>query len=194
MAEADEESVDTHAAGLNWLAEHGDALFAYAMTRVSNRAIAEDLVQETFLSAVKNFQQFKGASSPRTWLLGILRHKVFDHFRSVSRRKQATEGVSADEFVGDRPDPHGRHYSRKHWGSTPETAFVKQEFWQVFDHCREGLPAHLGRAFVLREMDDMETDAICEILGVKPSNLAVRVHRARLLLRECLENNWFAVD
>lgn len=190
MSESDEGSVDKRRLGLNWLAEHGDALFAYAMTRVSDRTIAEDLVQETFLSAIKNVHQFKVASSPRTWLIGILRHKVIDHFRSASRRQQANEKVAAE-----KSEPvQGRHYARKHWGASPESAFVEREFWQVFEHCREELPAHLSRAFVLREMDGMATDEICEVLSVKPSNLAVRVHRARLLLRECLENKWFVVD
>lgn len=190
MTESDEESVDKRRLGLNWLTEHGDALFAYAMTRVSDRAIAEDLVQETLLSAIKNVQQFQGASSPQTWLTGILRHKVIDHFRSASRLQQATENAAADKSEAVL----GRHYAQKHWGASPESAFIEREFWQVFDHCRQKLPAHLSRAFVLREMEDMATDEICEVLGIEPSNLAVRVHRARLLLRECLENKWFVID
>ena len=183
-------SVDRQELSLEWLAEYGDALFAYAMIRVSDRTIAEDLVQETFLAAIKSVEQFRGASSPRTWLTAILRNKVVDHFRSTNREKQLTDRV-AEEI----PEALvGRHFDRKYWGPSPDSALADIEFWQVFEFCRQRLPTHLLRAFVMREMHDMDTNKVCEVLDVKPSNLAVRVHRARTLLRKCLEDNWFVSD
>lgn len=184
-------SEERESLGLSWLAEHGDILFAFAMKRVSDRAVAEDLVQETFLAAIKNAHQFQGDSQAKTWLIGILRHKVMDHFRSKSRRKAAQETLgSHQELSGEET----HDFARKRWGSSPESAFTEQEFWVVFERCKGNLPEHLREAFVLREIEDLETKQICDILGVKSSNLAVRIHRARVMLRKCLEDNWFAVD
>lgn len=184
-------SADRQNVGLDWLEEHGDALYSYAMVRVTSPAVAEDLVQETFLSAIKSADSFRGAASKRTWLVGILKHKIVDYFRAASRHRQLKERVTT---VHQPEKLTGRHFDRKHWGATPESAFTEQEFWTVFEYCREKLPENLQRAFVLREVDGLKTEEVCEILDVQPSNLAVRVHRARSLLRKCLESNWFTAD
>lgn len=186
-----DESTEAKPLGQQWLDEHGDVLFSFAMTRVADQTVAEDVVQETFLAAIKNAKSFQEKSTIRTWLIGILRHKIADHFRANQRRKQLSEKVAA---VHEAEKLTGRHFDRKHWGATPESAFTDQEFWRVFEHCREGLPTSLSQPFVLREVEQMKTEEICAILDLKPANLSVRVHRARLLLRKCLETNWFTVD
>src|SRR5689334_5348279 len=89
MDVADGTSNSTHA--LRWLDEHGDALYAYALPRVRNADVAEDLVQETLLAAIKAHKNFAGNSAERTWLTGILKHKLIDHLRKSTRQRPLSE-------------------------------------------------------------------------------------------------------
>ncbi len=173
-----------------WLDEHGDALFAFAFSRIRDRAAAEDLVQDAFAAALANLDGFSGNSSLRTWLTAILRRKIYDYYRDAARK-----GFS--ELATDLPDgsaesaPRG-HQVRKRWRGDPAWHFEQREFWRVFDDCREKLPTTLAGAFVMREMDGLTTEEVCQILGISASNLSVRIFRARALLRQCLEDRWFA--
>ena len=177
----------------DWLEEHGDALFAYALIRVQDASTAEDLVQETLLAAIQSQDGFQRQSSLRTWLIGILRHKIIDFFRRQSRAPLASPGESPEVEPATEP------FNRKgHWASTvaswprdPQQALEFKEFWQVFDDCRGKLPPPLSAAFTLRELDRLSTEEICKELEISATNLSVRIHRARLFLRECLDRNWF---
>lgn len=181
-----------------WLDDHGGVLFRYAMVRVRNPIVAEDLVQETLLAALQSAPSFAARSSERTWLVGILKHKLIDHYRRARRETPASE-LEPDPTGGDA---HFRdsgewvdHWRVSHAPSncevTPAAAFEHAEFWRTFDACLEPLPERTARAFTLREIDGLETSEICEILDVSTSNLLVMLHRARLRLRRCLEVNWF---
>lgn len=177
-----------------WLEQHGDALYRYARTRVGIRELAEDLVQETLLAALQARDRFQNRSSVRTWLCSILRHKILDHYRrdEPRRRLGAMEQPTIDE--GEL----GRFFTSDHfWKNapsawkTPEDALVDAEFWSVLDGCLGDLPRTLAQAFMLREIEQMEVETLCATLDLSPANLRVRLHRARLLLRECLETRWF---
>src|SRR5437016_3715083 len=73
--------------GSDWVTTHADCLFNFAVGQVRDKHTAEELVQETFLAAVKAQDKFGGKSSTRTWLVGILRHKIFDHLRKTCRER-----------------------------------------------------------------------------------------------------------
>lgn len=182
---------------LGWVDAHGDVLFRYAMAHVGSRDVAEDLVQETFVAALEARARYAGRSSIQVWLIGILRHKVLNHFRRVKvmARHKACDGEMAERVMADMFTADGR-WQRipSAWPADPSNALENQEFWAVFNHCLAQLPDNLRDAFHLREIEELDTTAACDLLGITPSNLAVRVHRARLLLRQALEQAWFTKD
>jgi RNA polymerase sigma-70 factor (ECF subfamily) len=175
-----------------WLEEHGDALYAFAMSRLRNPAQAEDAVQETFLAAMKGKERFSGRSSERTWLIGILKHKIIDYFRKHGREQtyEDTETLEAFEREHFREDGHWRAAPGS-LGMEPSKLVENREFWEVLHACVGGLkPAHRD-VFTLREMDGRDGGDICAVLGISPSNLWVTLYRARMQLRTCLQKNWF---
>jgi len=179
-----------------WLDRHGDALLRYALLRVRSREAAEELVQETFVAALGARADFEGRSSERTWLVGILRRKIVDLFRR--RRPDEGSGDQAgaiDRLIASRFNQKGHWKSRQGaWSADPAKTLANQEFWAVFDDCMAKLPANLADAFCLRELEALRTDELCKILNVTASNLWVQLHRARALLRNCLDANWFGAD
>jgi len=177
--------------------EHGDVLFGFVATRVRDRAIAQDLVQETFLAAIKAKDGFSGRSTERAWLFGILRNKLVDYYRLQSREVAldnwdstlpeeqgafTTTGLNKDAWIqGVAPTP---------W-ETPEDNLVSKEFREALKQCLSKLPDKIAQVFSLREIDGVSSDEICKDLGVSQNNLWVMLHRARMGLRRCLEVHWF---
>lgn len=181
-----------------WVDEHGDYLFRYAMFRLRDATVAEDIVQETLLSALQAYHTFAGRGSERTWLTGILKHKVTDHFRRLHREtpvsQLAEESFAHDEFFrqsGEWTDHWEQDRAPVDWQTNPAELLEQSEFWEVFGHCLSPLPARISSAFTLREVDGYSSEEICEILSITANNLWVMLHRARLHLRRCLELNWF---
>jgi RNA polymerase sigma-70 factor (ECF subfamily) len=176
----------------SWLDEHGDALYRYARARVGRRELAEDLVQDTFVAALQARDRYLGGSSVRTWLLAILKHKIIDHHRRAAAagpdpigRPDAIRGAFfGTDGLWKRPLASWR---------TPEKALEDREFWEVLDGCLGRLPRALASVFLLREVEGLDTGELRDRLELSEGNLRVRLHRARLLLRECLERRWFAV-
>ena len=170
-----------------WVEDHGDALYRYALLRVGDPELAGDLVQDTFLSALKGVEKFRGGSTVRTWLIGILKHKIIDHYR-----RHRIEVLASDMSVAGEDDDldHVERASAK-WSEAPSQLVENREFWAVFTRCLAGLPEAHRRAFSMREFDGLPGEEICKVLGVTPTNLWVMLHRARAKLRRCLEINWF---
>ena len=178
------------AAGLQWLADHGDLLFNYALSRVRDAQIAEDLVQETLLSAIRGIDSFQHQSAPATWLVGILRHKLVDYYRVKTReRSLGTKHPEAGRF---EPFSESGNWSEtvKPWGD-PSAAVTEEEFQQVMRGCMDELPELSRQAFEFRVLDDLESQETCRLLGISAKNLAARMYRARLAMRECLSRRWF---
>ena len=175
-----------------WVDEHGDALYSYALSRLRNPASAEDVVQETFLAALRSQDRYTGKSSPRTWLIGILKHKIVDLIRKESR-EQSTEEIE------NMVEPEELFFDRKgHWRikpvegqGHPGKSLEQKEFMDVLFQCLEHLPDRLHRLFVLRELEDMGSEEICRDLEITSTNLWVMLYRARMQLRGCLTENWF---
>ena len=180
-----------------WVEEHGDALFGFAALRVRNHAVAEDLVQETFLAAIKAKNSFGGRSSERAWLFGILRNKLTDYYRLQGRELSLAdleaplpEETNAFQTAGAGKDGWLKAAAPKAW-DTPEEVLVSKEFQDVLKDCLSRLPSKVAQVFILREVDDVSSDQICKDLGLSPNNVWVMLHRARLALRRCLEVHWF---
>jgi RNA polymerase sigma-70 factor, ECF subfamily len=176
-----------------WLDQYGDILFGYAYARVRDTATAEDLVQETLLAALKARSRFAGQSSERTWLVGILKHKLVDYWRSQRRKPTVALSEGADSNIADDElfAADGRWRSPPSPWSDPDSALENQEFWRVFSDCIGGLPPAQAEAFRLCEIDGLTGNEACKVLTVASTNLWVMLHRARLRLRRCLESNWF---
>lgn len=174
------------------LESHRVHLLRYARLQLRNDAWAEDAVSDTLVAALEKPQAFAGRSQVRTWLVGILKHKVVDQLRRHTRECALTaEDAEGDEFdLLFKEDGHFRELPAE-WGD-PQAALRQDQFMAVIEACTEKLPNQLGRVFLMREWLELDTDEICKELSVTPTNLWVMLHRARLRLRECLQLNWFA--
>ena len=149
--------------------------------------------QETFLSAIKAIDKFRGGSTVRTWLIGILKRKIIDYYRKSIKEIPASDLAvweEDDDTLYFDKDGHWKR-SLQEWRESPEELVVNQEFWTTFRGCLSGLPDTHRRAFTLREIDGIESDEICKVLSITSSNLWVMLHRARSKLRKCLDATWF---
>lgn len=175
-----------------WVEEHGDALFRYALLRLGDAQAAEDVVQETFLAALHGRAGFAGQSSERTWMTGILKHKIMDHFRARGRERAATDLDPSTDILAELFDQAGK-WRAPLSGRPPDPSDVleRQEFWETFRRCLTGLPARMAEAFRLREMDGLPSDEVQSALQVSANNLWVLLHRARLGLSRCLDLHGF---
>ncbi len=175
-----------------WVDEHGDYLFWYTLARLRQREVAEDLVQETFLAALHAQDRFAGASSERTWLVGILKRKIVDHLRRKGREQPVRDLAAVDRWTDALFDERGNWRKKPgKWPSAPSATIEKEEFWAIFTACLQKLPERLADAFILREVEELAGQEVCKVLNVSANNLWVMLHRARLGLRRCLEVNWF---
>ncbi|MBC2594296.1 sigma-70 family RNA polymerase sigma factor [Ruficoccus amylovorans] len=180
----------------DWVDEYGDALYRFAFFRVNNAALAEDLVQDTFLAAMKARDNFSGRSSVKTWLTGILKNKIIDHYRKKNRTQSMSELAGFYEkeegelFSQDGAWNLGSGHAPGDW--TPEAVqkLDRAEFMQHFHACASKLPERIRQVFLLREIDGMPSPEICERMDITPQNLWTILHRARMALRQCLEENF----
>jgi RNA polymerase sigma-70 factor (ECF subfamily) len=175
------------------LVELRPVLLRIARLQLRNDAWAEDVVSETIVAALEGAAPFAGKSQLKTWVVGILKHKIIDQFRKAGREvaAEAQEQAEADS-LDDLYDRDGRHLNAPpaDWGD-PEQALSRAEFFEILQACIDRLPAGLGRIFMMREWLELETAQICKELAISPTNCFVMLHRARMRLRECLESNWF---
>ncbi len=185
-------------AGLE-LDKHRPHLIKFAMVQLRNATYAEDVVQETLVAALQGAERFAGQSSVRTWLIGILKHKIMDHFRRKSREAplpDLDEDVSLEDLDARfKPDGHfvdsPAHVPGADWGD-PEASFSQSRFFEALEECMGRLPAKTARVFNMREIMGMETEEICKELGITATNAWVMLYRARMGLRDCLQARWFA--
>jgi RNA polymerase sigma-70 factor (ECF subfamily) len=181
-----------------WVDAHGDYLYSFALSRVRDQWLAEDLVQDTLLAAMQAKNPFSERSSERTWLCGILKHKIIDHFRKSSREVELTDeeaDMSSYDYLFREEGIWKGHWTAEarpaQWNENPEKVLEHHEFRGILTHCLGELPERVANCFTLREMDGLQASEICRILGVSPNNFWVMMHRARLHLRRCIDFNWF---
>ena len=175
------------------LERHRPHLIRFAMMQLRDAATAEDAVQETLLAAIQGAERFSGNSTVRTWLIGILKHKIIDHHRRASREQPlrdddselATEDLDASFSV----DGHFAEMPAD-WGN-PQQALEQSRFYDALERCMNALPKNSARVFMLREVHGMPTEEICKELAISSTNCWVLLYRARMSLRACLDAGWF---
>ncbi|MBT8291165.1 MAG: sigma-70 family RNA polymerase sigma factor [Muriicola sp.] len=177
----------------SWVDTHADYLFNYAISRVSDQEIAKDLIQDTFIAALKSAENYKGKASERTWLISILKRKIIDHYRRINSKKGKAEVrrnyKSSTENEGDWleeqvADPNS---------ITENDAIENKELGLAIQACIDLLPVNQRRVFTMKTVRGLATEDICKELDINPSNLWVMIHRARTALMGCLNKNWFTL-
>jgi len=184
---------------LDELVAHADALYRYALPRVRSHHAAEDLVQETLITAVKKFSEFQGRAALGTWLTGILRNKILDHLRHLQRHPELPATADEDSAETDPTvemfDANGAWKFEPSAGldileTDPAQLADRAEIRAAVQQCLDKLPLTLRKVFVLREVEDCETEEICSAAAVTRGSVAVLLHRSRQLLRACLQRTW----
>ncbi len=186
---------------LNWITNFADYLYNFAYVRVNNKELSEDLVQDTFVSALKSLDNFKAESNERTWLTTILKNKIIDHYRKKSRQNKQdlhseneNSESSLDYFFNQNKQHLGDWNSNtapNHWKTEFETPYDRKEFHKILEDCLSKLPERWSMVFKLKHYDDCTREEICKELLISSSNYWVIIHRVKLQLRECLEKNWY---
>lgn len=172
-----------------WIDLHADYLFNYAITRVNDREIARDIIQDTFFAGLKSKHNFKGKASERTWLVSILKRKIIDHYRKLNSNKGRAEvkiSIISEETEGDWLEKSVEDESKN-----AETTIENEELGLAILSCIEKLPAKQAQIFKMKTIDGYTTEYICNELKITSSNLWVIIHRARTSLAGCLRKNWF---
>jgi len=178
------------------LAQFRGYLLRYALLQLRDPTAAEDVVQETLLAAVEGKARFSGKSSVKTWLTGILKHKIVDQMRRNAREqplaRNSAEADGGEAALVDALFAENGHWSRPpaSWGS-PEQSFENSQFWEAFEMCSKLMPEKTARVFVMREVMDLTTEEICKEMSITATHCWVMLHRARLSLRTCLDLKWF---
>lgn len=173
------------------LAEHGDYLYRFALARLRDPHLAEDAVQETLLAALQG-GEFSGKSAPRTWLTGILKHKIIDQFR----RQRREVALAEPDQLGEEEPGMDEMFAQGHWAEPPHawgdpgSLLQQDQFMGILQQCMDRLPPAQARLFLLREVEELDNEEICKELDITPTNAWVMLYRARMGLRKCLEINW----
>ena len=178
-----------------WVNRFGNQLYSYALTRLRDPHASEEVVQETLLAGVKYLSQFRGESSEKSWLMSILRRKIVDHVRARSRHDRRNAVIQHDHrvesFLNDLgsfdPDLIPENLD-------PSELATDKELWVLVRECLDLLPQRQADAFMLREIEGLSAEDICETLEISRSNLWVLLHRARLRIVECLIELWSKGD
>lgn len=165
-------------------------LCAYALRCVGRRDVAEDLVQETFVAALRDPSRHRGEACLRTWLISILKRKVVDHFRALARRPGVAELPERAYEETSFTDRGTWAHPPADWSLPRVDPLDRAAFRQALSVCLSELPPAARAAFVLREVVQMPTPEVCEVLAVTATHLHVLLHRARMRLRGCLESRW----
>jgi RNA polymerase sigma-70 factor (ECF subfamily) len=166
---------------------HRGYLLRVAVLQLRDNDLAEDVVQDTLVAALQGAKGFSGRSSIKTWLTGILKHKIVDAIRKKTREDE----IQLDDM--DALFDESGHWDNApaDWGD-PEAQLSRIQFMDMMQFCLEKLPPNTARVFMMREVMELESGEICKELSITTTNLWVILYRARMALRQCLEQNWFA--
>lgn len=175
-----------------WVNKYADALYAYAVVRVTDTGLAEDIVQDTFLSAWKARDTYQGQASEKNWLYTICKNKIIDYYRKKAKSiVQLT--TKEEELYFDEVEHWTNETGPKEWGVDYEQPIEKKEFYAVLENCKRKLNDIQQSVFVMKYMEELDANEICKVLNITPSNYWVLIHRAKLHLRKCLEKNWINI-
>ena len=174
-----------------WVHNYADYLYNFTMSRINKEAISKDLVQETFLAALKSAGNFQGKASEKTWLTSILKRKIIDYYRKINSNKGKAEVRMSFYENGDNEGSWIEERVPQSWKSQTDTDIENSELQNQIDLCIGKLPEKYAIAFRMKTILEHETEDICNELNITSSNLWVLLHRARTQLRGCMEKNWF---
>ncbi len=172
-----------------WIELYSDYLFNYTITRVNDREIAKDLIQDTFFAGLKSMKNFKGEASERTWLISILKRKIIDYYRKINSKKGKAE-VRMSYFSDDQEGDWLEERVEDENYLNAQESMENSELGDAIYSCLDKLPEKQATIFKMKTILGQETETICNELDITPSNLWVILHRARVQLAQCLENNW----
>ena len=170
-------------------------MFKLAMTYVGDRGVAEDVVQEAWITCLRSLDRFEGRSSLKTWLFGILVNVARARRRKESRilpfssfwRRDDSDSrgptVDRSRFGSDGMWSAGPHS----WDNIPESKVLGDETLQHVKWAIDGLPAKQREVILLRDVAGFEASEVSSLLGISPANERVRLHRARAAVRQKLE-------
>lgn len=174
-----------------WVERYSDALLSFARTRIKDRDLAKDLVQDAFVVALRSKENFRGEISEKNWLFLVLKSRILDHYK---KKKEVLES----DLAPDDSDPKQDYFNEKgHWMVdrapkewTTDRMLLNKEFMTVFEACKGLLTDTQALVFTMKYLDGDDADDICKELNISSSNYWVIIHRAKLQLRNCLEKNW----
>jgi RNA polymerase sigma-70 factor (ECF subfamily) len=178
-----------------WLEEYGDALFRYALGRLRDTHHAEDMVQETLMAALQARASYAGRAAEKTWLTGILKHKIIDFIRKQVRETTVDDIIALSEAateseVDDLFDARGHWiHPPRDWGN-PDKTLHNHQFLDAFEACLRRLKPTLAQVFTLKEFSGLSNEEICNELDITATNCGVMLYRARMSLRRCLDVQW----
>lgn len=177
------------ASAKDWVKKYADYLYRYAFSRVNNEETAAELVQETFLAGLENLASFQYKSSEQTWLTAILRNKISDEYKRLSRIKTVQPGNDGDDFF----EENGfwkEAYQPQSFGLEADAGVQNSELDSVLAKCFKKLPGLWSSVVALKFIEEEKAEAICNKLQITAANFWVIIHRAKLNLRDCLQKNW----
>lgn len=181
----------------SWVNAYSDKMYSWALYKTNNKEAAEDLVQETFIAAFQSFDKFGEKSNPKTWLFGILNHKIADHFRKVYRQPIVNESdrnpEAGKDFLDtffDADESWIKEQRPKPWPGDFHL-LDNPDFVKTLQTCMNALPSNWFAAINLKYLEEKNGEIICQELEITPTNFWQILHRAKLQLRKCLEVHWF---
>lgn len=187
------QALDAHTAISQWLAKYGDDMYSWALYKTSSKETAEDLVQDTMISAFKSYEKYKPGSNPKTWLYTILNNKIIDYYRASNTKKSVNQSTLQGNKVEDDNfsiNGHWKNATDPLWANTEEHLLDNPQFLEVLSGCINKLPANWKDVVVGKYIHHKKGSEICKDLGITSSNLWQMAHRAKLQLRTCLDQNW----
>ena len=143
------------------------------------------------MAALQSRKRFQGLASEKTWLISILKRKIYDYYRRKGRDRQFKMKFPIECLRNDVVDYGRTPVARSRiWFSDPSIVYEQKEFLKIIQHALSELPDRTAQAFILREVIELSSQEICEFLDISICNLYVMVHRARKHLQDDLQLKW----
>jgi len=176
-----------------WVEKYGDMMYRFTLVRVKDQDVAEEVVQSTLIAALQAQKTFQGRSTEKSWLFGILKHKIMDHFRATKKFQIYDRAPDDDSDPYEKAFDQSKHWKIpvQNWNMDPEKAAQNGQLVDALSHCLDKLSDKYRGIFVMREVDGVSSEEICKKFNIQPTNLWVMLHRARNQLKKCLETQWF---
>jgi len=174
----------------DWINKYTEDLISWTMHKISDTESAKDIVQDTFLAVAKDAQQFKQKSNPRTWIFSILNNKIADYYRKKYKQGTKTDFDILSTFFTD-DDEWSKDKKPINWQTNEKNLLDDLEFIEILNYCLENLPHKFNAVIKMKYYTEKNPEEICQKLEISSTNMWQIMHRAKLKLRDCIENGWF---